>query len=161
MGDGRKAKRLKQSASRSQAADRITFTGVLPHGSVDSAYGAADAFVLASRVQIHQRTGLKDAETMGRVLCEANAAGIPVIAARSGGIPSVINHQENGLLFEPDDRGDFIEQLQKLRSDRKIRDQLIRAGQKRARDEFDWSVIVRRHEAAFERCLNRGEHPHV
>ena len=48
---------------------------------------------------------------MGRVLCEANAAGIPVLASRSGGIPSVVTHEDNGLLFDSDDAADFLEQF--------------------------------------------------
>ena len=44
-----------------------------------------DAMILASRIHIDKKTGLQDAETMGRVLCEANAQ-VPVIASASEGL---------------------------------------------------------------------------
>jgi glycosyltransferase involved in cell wall biosynthesis len=40
-------------------------------------------------------------ETLGLVLLEAMAAGCPVVAARSGGIPDIVTDGENGFLFDP------------------------------------------------------------
>lgn len=153
VGSGRHKSRFERMAKSSKARDHITFTGRIPHEQIHRFYAAADAFVLASRVQVDPLTGLKDAETMGRVLCEANAAGIPVIAARSGGIPSVIRHKVNGLLFRPDDPDALIEAIETLRQDPALRVQLIEQGRKIAREEFDWSVIVRAHEEHFAQVL--------
>lgn len=159
VGTGRKGKKLRKQAQHSAARDRITFAGSLCHDAIDDAYSAADAFVLASRVHEDPRTGLRDAETMGRVLLEANSAGLPVIAARSGGIPSVIEHGRNGLLFTPDDLGSLATQLETLRSNAKLRESLVDEGRQLARDRFDWPVVVDRHEAVFEACLS--DRPHV
>jgi phosphatidyl-myo-inositol dimannoside synthase len=71
--------------------------------------------VLASREQVDPRTGLRDVETMGRVLCEAHAAGVPVVASRSGGIPSIVDHGRNGLLFEENDLDGLIHGIERLR----------------------------------------------
>ena len=87
VGDGRQAKRLQRQALSSAASEHITFTGRIPHRGIEQAYSCADAFVLASRLHHDRVTGIRDAETMGRVLCAANAVGLPVLAARSGGIP--------------------------------------------------------------------------
>ena len=156
IGEGRHEKRYRRLARRLGLREHITFTGRIPQADIQKYYWASNAFVLASRVQVNPGTGLRDAETMGRVLCEANAAGIPVIAARSGGIPSVIRHRKNGLLFEPDNLDDFIAQVVKLRKDATLRKQMVKTGISWAQKKFDWSVIVARHEDIMEKVLARA-----
>lgn len=42
-------------------------------------------------------------EGLGRVVIEALARGRPVVASRTGGIPDLVHHDENGELYDPDD----------------------------------------------------------
>jgi len=154
VGGGRHYRRFRRAARQTAVSDRITFAGNIDHRQIHEYYAAADVFVLASRVQVDPLTGLRDAETMGRVLCEANAAGLPVIAARSGGIPSVIEHGVNGLLFEPDDVESLLTQLRALLSSDDLREGLVEQGRLRASATFDWSHIVREHERCFEELLD-------
>jgi glycosyltransferase involved in cell wall biosynthesis len=42
-------------------------------------------------------------DTFPGVVFEAFGYGVPVIGSRRGGIPEMIVHGENGLLFDPDD----------------------------------------------------------
>jgi glycosyltransferase involved in cell wall biosynthesis len=121
-------------------------------------FWAADAFVLASRVHVSRRSGLSDVETMGRVLCEANAAGTPVLASRSGGIPSVIEHGVNGRLFGEDDIDDFVQQARSLRDQPDQTRAMVERGRALAAQRFDWSVIVERHEHLFRQSLP-ASHP--
>jgi glycosyltransferase involved in cell wall biosynthesis len=44
-------------------------------------------------------------EPLGMVAFEAIACGVPVIGARRGGIPEIVQHGVNGLLYEPDEPG--------------------------------------------------------
>lgn len=70
----------------------IKFWGYLPHGrEMDQLLSQADCFVLPSI-----------SEGVPKVILEVMARGIPVIASKVGGIPSLIKHNENGLLVEPD-----------------------------------------------------------
>lgn len=151
-GSGRYERRFNRLAAASPAAHRIQFVGAVPHDDMPEYYAMADAFVLASRVHVDPRTGLKDAETMGRVLCEANAAGVPVVAARSGGIPSVIRDGHNGLLFEPDDTASLVDAVARV-FEPGVSARLVEAGLRASRERFDWSVIVREHEHCFESLL--------
>ena len=153
IGEGRHEKRYRRQVQRLGLSEHVTFTGRIPHVEIQQYYWASDLFVLASRVQVNPVTGLRDAETMGRVLCESNAAGIPVVASSSGGIPSVIKHRQNGLLFEPDNTEDFISQVELIRSDKALRKKMIKTGLKWARERFDWSVIVSMHEKIINKIL--------
>lgn len=89
------------------------FPGFLSGDQLCQAYASADAFLFPS-----------DTETLGFVAMESMASGTPVIGARAGGIPTVIDHERNGLLFDPDSREDFLEQTRRLTSDSRFRDQL-------------------------------------
>ncbi|MBD0386618.1 MAG: glycosyltransferase family 1 protein, partial [Nostoc sp. C3-bin3] len=72
------------------AGTNTYFVGYLMGQELGSAFASADAFIFPSRT-----------ETLGLVLLEAMAAGCPVVAARSGGIPDIVTDGVNGYLFEP------------------------------------------------------------
>jgi glycosyltransferase involved in cell wall biosynthesis len=82
------------------------FVGYLGGEKLAAAYAVADAFIFPSRT-----------ETLGLVLLEAMAAGCPVIAARSGGIPDIVTDNLNGYLFDPEDPQGAIIATQKLFAD--------------------------------------------
>jgi glycosyltransferase involved in cell wall biosynthesis len=56
-------------------------------------------------------------EGMGRVLLEAMAAAKPIVGAHVDGIPRVIRHEQNGLLFESGNAQDLAVQLRRLMAD--------------------------------------------
>ncbi len=149
-GDGRQLPKCMSIARELGIAGRVTFAGRIPHENLHRYYWAADLFILASREQVDPRTGLRDVETMGRVLCEAHAAGVPVIASRSGGIPSIVDHGRNGLLFEEDNLDALIQSIERLRDDRSLSRSLAAEGLRDAAEKWDWRVICRSHERFFE-----------
>jgi glycosyltransferase involved in cell wall biosynthesis len=151
VGDGKQGPYYQWLAESLGLNDRVTFAGRISHTKVHTYYWAADLFVLASREYINQARGVRDVETMGRVLCEANAAGVPVVAARSGGIPSVIAHEENGLLFQPEDTSDLIAQVKRLLTEPVLEPRLVEAGRRISWERFDWSVVLKAHEQTFEK----------
>ncbi|UCC52540.1 MAG: glycosyltransferase family 4 protein [Anaerolineaceae bacterium] len=153
VGDGKDRKYCRRLAQELEL-DRVTFAGRVDHLQVQRYYWLSNLFVLASRVQVNPVTNRRDAETMGRVLCEANAAGIPVIASRSGGIPSVITHGQNGLLFDSDDEDDFLNQIRAVWSDPTLTRSLTEAGLKIASRRFDWSVVHQAHESYFKEVVS-------
>lgn len=153
VGDGPHDERCRRLTEVLGLNGSVTFAGRVPHERIHEYYWCSDLFVLASREFVHPSLGLRDAETMGRVLCEANAAGLPVIASRSGGIPSVIAHGKNGLLFEPGNMPDLLRQITRLRTQPGLAGRMIRAGRETARKRFDWTVILGEHERIFHEVL--------
>lgn len=154
VGDGRYASRCQRLCYDLGLSQRVTFVGKVPHDEVHPYYWASDLFMLASREAVHPATGLRDVETMGRVLCEANAAGVPVVAACSGGIPSIITEGENGLLFQPEDTMDMLRQVRHIYEDPRLAAHLVAGGLSVARSRFDWQVVLEAHERAFAAALN-------
>jgi glycosyltransferase involved in cell wall biosynthesis len=75
-------------------------------------------------------------EPFGRVLGEAMAVGRPVVAARCGGIPEVVDDGVTGLLVEPGDTGAFASAVIRLLADPALRSRLGRAGRRRVEERF-------------------------
>ena len=148
-GEGRQLAKCMALAEQCGVTERVTFAGRIAHEELQRYYWAADQFVLASREHVDPRTGLRDVETMGRVLCEAHAAGVPVIAARSGGIPSIVDHGRNGLLFEEDNLEALVRSIARLRRDTGLSRSLVDEGLRDAAERWDWTVICRSHERMF------------
>ncbi len=132
VGDGKERKKCEDIASALGIANHTIFAGYVAHNTIHKYYWSCDLFVLASRTCTNHQAGTKDVETMGRVLCEANAAGIPIIASNSGGIPSVVTHEFNGLLFEEDHLQDFLRQVWRLWVDKCLGQVLVQNGRKKS-----------------------------
>ena len=62
-----------------------------------------------------------------QVVFEMLALNIPILGARIGGIPDFVQHEQNGLLFEPNDSNDLSTQLIKLITQPQL-SQTLRAG---------------------------------
>lgn len=67
------------------------FTGYMSGLELEQAFASADVFAFPSLT-----------ETLGLVALESFASGVPVVGARAGGIPYVINDGETGLLVDAD-----------------------------------------------------------
>lgn len=91
------------------------FTGYMGGEELASAYASSDVLAFPS-----------DTETLGFVAMEAMASGTPVVGARAGGVPDVITHERNGLLFTPGDLGELTECLRRLTVDPVLRQRLGR-----------------------------------
>ena len=109
---------LQQQTLQSPFAQRIHWVGEVD--DVRPWYRAASAMVLAS-----------ENEPFGRVIVEAMACGVPVIAARSGGVPEIIRHQQDGLLVAPGNVEELETALASLLRDQSTRDRYAKSALER------------------------------
>jgi glycosyltransferase involved in cell wall biosynthesis len=75
-------------------------------------------------------------ETFCRVVAEAQAHGIPVIGARTGGISEAFSPDHSGLLVPPDDSRALRAAISRLHDDRDLRIRFGEAGRTYARNHF-------------------------
>ena len=97
VGSGRLESALRSEAAHLGVRSAIDFAGSLPFDAVVREYARHHLFLMPG---IQTPDG--QAETQGRVLLEAQAAGLPVIASRVGGIPETVGPSA-GLLVPPGD----------------------------------------------------------
>ncbi len=117
--------------------DHITIIPGLPYDSKDliNAYKAADCFVLPS---LH--------EPFGMVVLEAWAAGLPVAASKRGGLPYIINHEKNGLLFDPEAparfSGSMKDAILTMALEKDTCEAYAKAGFDEATSKYSWDMIT-------------------
>jgi glycosyltransferase involved in cell wall biosynthesis len=82
-----------------------------------------------------------ESESFGRVLVEAMASGIPVIATTVGGIPEIVRNGEEGLLFSPGSSEQLANAIKKLLEEESLRMRLAQAACRRA-DSFGLELHI-------------------
>ena len=71
-------------------------------------------------------------DNLPMIVCQAFAAGKPVVASRINGIPEFVSHEENGLLFSPGNPSELASSMHRIFSDEVLRDRLGRGARRTA-----------------------------
>lgn len=123
VGSGPDESMLRQLATDLHIAHAVHFVGY--QANPQPYYALMDVFALASA-----------SEAFGLVLVEAMFAGLPVVATRVGGIPTVVAEGETGLLVDPGDPLALANALLKLERSRSLRHDMGAKGRIRALTRF-------------------------
>lgn len=112
-GTGNEMARLQNLIHKNNLEKKVTFIGLVPKKQLPSLYSAASVFVMPST-----------AELQSLVTMEAMALKLPIIGAKAGALPYLIQPDKNGFLFEPDNPADLAKKLTILLKDKKLREQM-------------------------------------
>ncbi|WP_186577728.1 glycosyltransferase family 4 protein [Aquibacillus kalidii] len=102
------------------------FTGFLHGDELGQAFASADALVFPSVT-----------ETLGLVILEAMAAGLPVIAAKSGPTMEQVEDGKTGLLFENENIDSLINAVNQL--DNQLLHQSLKENARKEAEKFSWT----------------------
>ena len=132
VGDGPEMNRLRALVRELGLESICTLTGWLPSPEdVNQAINAGD-------IGLVMRVGARsDDFHMTGALVHNMACGLPLLAARLGGVSEVVTENRNGLLFDPTDMDEFKDKLARLAADAAARLRLGRAASEDARVLFD------------------------
>ena len=92
-------------------------------------------------------------EGLGVALLQASASGVPVVAARAGGIPEIVLDDVNGTTFDIADEAGLRSALDTLLADQALRDTLGAGGSHLARSEFSIDAMVEGNLAVYRSVL--------
>ncbi len=134
------AKKIERRASWLQRQGKMSISEFVE--SESEMLSAFDIIVLPS-----------ERESFSNAILEAMAAGIPVIATRSGGNPELVEHRKTGLLVPLGRPEALARAIMLLIKDRELRGQMGRAARHRAQTHFSMDACVRSYEAVYSRVL--------
>ena len=142
-GDGRLRPGLERLAADLGAAGRVVFAG-----------HREDVPRLLSSFDIAAFPSLS--EGLGTSILDALSLELPVVASRTGGIPEIIAHGENGLLVEPDSPGELGGAVERLLADPAAAALLGQRGKETVLERFSVQGMVEGTEAAYRELLGDG-----
>jgi len=119
--------------------ERVTWTGSLGNAAIAERLALADVFAWPAFN-----------EAFGMALLEAQASGLPVVAAASGGVGEVVVSGITGLLVAPGDAHAFAAAVRSLILDRGQRAAFAEAARRRVLQEHDLPAAVRRLAAVID-----------
>lgn len=145
VGYGSALRSLQRLAVELNVADRVTFSGYLPHDEIIGRLQRASMYI-----QHFQTAASGNTEGMPNVIQEAMSCGLPIVTTNHAGIPDHIRSGENGLLVEEGDLAGFSDALDKLAADARLRKRLGTAARAYAVENIDYRICHARIEAFME-----------
>jgi len=143
-GRGSQRDSLKQQIKQLKCENIIFIHDEIQHKDIPLIISSADILLQLSVPDWDKKTNSYHIESMGLVLCEANACGTPVIASNCGGIPSVITDNYNGLLVDTLKPHTVKKAINRILENNSLKTKLIENGLKRAKNEFSLEIIIKK-----------------
>lgn len=143
IGDGPERPRAFELAQHLGVIGRTHFLGSFP--DVQTILGISDLFLLPS-----------SNESFGLAALEAMSCEVPVVAARAGGIPEVVDDGLTGFLSPLGDVDHMADRALQVLRDRELYTRMGQAARAVATGRFHPSLIVPQYLAAYERTLAGG-----
>jgi glycosyltransferase involved in cell wall biosynthesis len=121
---------------------RVTLTGPLSQAQLLDEYARAEMLLLSSRE-----------ETAPQVIAQAMACGLPVVAARSGGVPYMVCEGETARLFPVGDAAACAARILELHTSPALRESIASRGRVEARQRFHPDAVAEQTVAVYRQVL--------
>lgn len=144
IGDGILRAEMERLAAALGIADRTTFAGHLPREQIMRHMADARFVVLGSRM-----------DTSPNAVTEAHAAGLPVVATRTGGIPDMVTDGEDGFLAPVGDAPAMAACMQRLLDDPERARAMGVAGREKVRALNDPDRVAAQHVDFYRAVIRR------
>lgn len=125
--------------------DRVRVCADVTHDHVPAYLNAMAVLCTPSQTAPNWR------EQFGRMAIEAFATGVPFVGSDSGEIPFVV--KDAGVVVGEKDESGWVRAIAELLADPARCRELADRGLQRARDEFAWPVVARRHLEFFDQLV--------
>lgn len=142
IGDGPRRYRIESRIDALNLRDNVVLPGYVDNEDLPTYYHLADVVALSSRTENHPI-----------VLLEAMSSATPVVAPRIGMIPNIVDHEQNGLLYDTHD--ELVAHLDRLLSNQDLRHNYGQCGRKKAVEGFDWEQQARDLKSLFEELIDK------
>jgi glycosyltransferase involved in cell wall biosynthesis len=147
VGDGPDRRWLEHHAEQFGVDSQVVFEGWLEQRELMDLYSGTDIFVLSSL-----------AEGIPMVLLEAMALEKPCVAPCIAGIPELIEHGVNGLLFSVGDVGELSERIRSLVESAQLREGMGKRARETVVRDYDMARNTARFAAILEQQVT-GDQP--
>lgn len=152
VGAGPLLDELQDRARQLGVADVVDFAGAQPHARVLELLDAADVFLSPGVV-----AASGDVETQGVALLEAQAAGLPVVATRVGGVEETVADGRSGLLVAPADAPALAAALRTLYGDPRRWADMGQAGRAHVAAGYDRDFLMNRLIRLYHELCDRND----
>jgi glycosyltransferase involved in cell wall biosynthesis len=126
VGSGPFKEKLEEFIQSKGLQEKVTLTGFISE---------EEKIDLLQRAAVHLQSSYK--EGWGLSVIEANACGCPVVANDTTGLRDSCRDNETGLLYKHCDIDDAASKIQKILTDKPLRDRLVKKGYEWA-NTFSW-----------------------
>ena len=93
-------------------------------------------------------------EAFGRVILEAQASGVPVVATKVGGVVDIIDDGLTGLLVSPSDPVSMCEAALKIFKDKELARSLAENAYKKVKEKYNVALMVKNTLDVYQDALN-------
>ena len=102
----------------------------------------------------------KTPEAFGRVIIEAGACGVPVVATRVGGIVDILGEGKEGLLVPPGDPLALGEAILRIHKDPSLATDLSKRLREKVEKKYALPQMIDKTLLEYERALKSGPSDH-
>jgi glycogen(starch) synthase len=143
-GDGSAKNDLEQQVAALGIGHAVDFIGWVAPDRVPALISDATVLLMPSR-----------ADSLPLVALEAAWMARPIIAARVGGMPEVVVHEETGLLFESENVGDLADAASFMLENPQAAIKMGQAARQRVHKVFSWEGHVDAYDALYRRLIDQ------